>query len=237
MPKQILITRPEIDALETAKILNQKGYESFCESFLKIIYRDCKIPNLEKFETVIFTSRHAVHAFCQNTDERNISVLTVGDKTAEEAEKNNFKNIQSASGDLDDLVQLLSRNVSDKPYLYARGQEVSACLVGSLPKLDIEEVILYHTEKQQEISLGGAEMLKNMAFSHVLFYSKRTAESFVAAIEAHPQKLALFEGFKGAKALCLGSSMVEYLSVLPWRSIDVADKPNQEALLALLESA
>lgn len=236
MLRQILITRPEADALETSRILKQKGYESFSESFLNIVYRNVGIPDLEKFGAVIFTSRYGVYSFCQNTNKRDIPVFTVGDKTAAEAAKNNFQIIKSASGDLEDLVQLLTQAQADKPYLYCRGEHVSKSLIDQLPNTPISEIILYHTEKQQQISNKCAQLLIDSAFSHVLFYSKRTVESFVEAIQEHPQKTTLLEGLKTAKALCLGTSMVEYLSVLPWQSIDVADQPNQEALLALLES-
>ena len=237
MSSQVLITRPEVDADETAEILKQRGYDSFKESFLDVIYDDIEFPDLEKFDAVIFTSCQGVRAFCKNTNKRDISVYTVGDRTAEEASKNNFQNIQSAAGDLKDLIGLLEQVGQNKSLFYCRGREVSTSIVELLPYMNIEEVISYHTEKKQQISDDCVQLLLKASFSHVLFYSKRTAESFVDAIQAHPQKTALLDGLKAAKALCLGSSMVEYLSVLPWNSVEVADQPHQESLMALLKSA
>jgi len=238
MKQKVLITRPINDAQETANILRQKGYDVFCENFLTVHYHEIKIPDLNNFEGLIFTSRHAVRMLCQNTDQRDVPVFTVGDKTAEEASLNKFKDIKSAAGDVGDLVQLLNDNLkSVKPYLYARGRDVSAPLAEMLLGQDVNEIILYHTDKNDEISSDCLEMLQKHAFSHILFYSKRTAVAFAEVIEANPQKTALLDGLKEAKALCLGSSMVEYLSILPWQSIEVAQEPNQQALMALLPSA
>jgi uroporphyrinogen-III synthase len=99
----------------------------------------------------------------------------------------------------------------------------------------VTEKILYHTEKIEEIPDICVQSIIKGKFSHILFYSKRTAENFVSAMQNHTDFESLKEGLKMTQALCLGESMVQCLSVLSWQNVKVATEPNQESLLALFD--
>lgn len=234
MRGRVLITRPEVDANNFAEDIRQKGYEVSCEAFLNVIYDDISIPDLSQYSSLIFTSINGVRAFCQNTKDRILPVLTVGDKTQVEVRASGFEQTKSASGNVDDLIALLSKEQAEKPYLYCRGEHISRPLKEVVTGVSIEEIILYHTEKQQKISSGCAEIIKAGGFSHVLFFSKRTAESFVDCVLNHQDKEALESGLKSSKALCLGTSMIECVSILPWQEVRVASHSDSEGILALL---
>ena len=213
MKDVVLITRPEDDSTAIAYAVNQKGYPAFCEPLLDVVFYDIDLPDLKNYAALVFTSANAVRAFVQKSDVRHIPVFTVGDNTLEEVRRHDFQKYKSAQGDVDDLITLLSAEQIDGAALYVRGEVVSRPLQGMVEGLKIDEIILYHTEKAGKISQNCLELMADGTFSNVLFFSARTAETFADLVKG--ETLAK-EGLKGTKALCLGDSMVEYLSVLPW---------------------
>ncbi|HPF78125.1 MAG TPA: uroporphyrinogen-III synthase [Alphaproteobacteria bacterium] len=228
----VLITRPLKDAQEMAQSLRDKGYDVFCEPFIDVILHDHDISiSDDKYAGLIFTSVNGVRVYVQNTSARNITVYTVGDRTKAEAIAAGFSDITSAAGTVDDLAALLSAQKSPRPYLYIRGQEVAKPLNKMVDGAEVEEVILYHVDKKGEISSECRDAVAQGGVDYVLFFSTRTAQSFVDYI----RKEGLEEGLKTSKALCLGASMIEYVSELPWQEVRLAARPDREGILALLE--
>ncbi len=223
MPQTVLVTRPIEDAIETAALIQQKKYNVICEPLLKVIFHENSVEALEQYEGLVFTSRHGVRAFCHNVSGRSMPVWTVGDATKDLALQLGFKDVQSAAGNLDDLQAILPQ----KRLLYVRGEHISR----DLSVDHIDEKIIYHTEKQEEISSELLKAIEEHELSHVLFFSVRTAQAFAEIVI----KNSLQEGVEHTKALCLGDSMLKSLSVLPWCSIEVASQPNAASLLALLD--
>lgn len=232
MLRSVLITRPEADAKEIAALIEDKNYQVVCEPFLEVVYHETELPDLSSYGALVFTSANAVRAFCHNSAERNLAVFAVGDYTALEARAAGFEKIANASGNIDDLAKLLAQAPSDKPYLYIRGEHISKKLEITNANIAIEEAVLYHTEKKREISDHSLSLLVEGAFSHILFFSRRTAEGFIDIAQGQE---GLSEGLKSSKALCLGTSMVECLTVLPWADVQVAGHPTRQGMLALLD--
>ena len=63
-----------------------------------------------------------------------------------------------------------------------------------------------------------------------VFFSAETARHCVRLLRA----ARLHEAVRSVAALAIGQSTAVALQALPWRRIDVAAQPNQEAMLALL---
>lgn len=226
MNNHVLITRPTEDAENISKLVKQRGFQVTCEPFLEISIMDKPLNDLDMFGGVIFTSRNGVRAFCKNTTNRYLTAWTVGDSTRDLAIEMGFKDVQSAAGDLEALEVLLDDEFCEDELLYVRAQHVSR----DFERDGVREIILYDAEIKREISPDIQNLIKEGTLSHVLFFSKRTAEGFVKLAKAHQLEAGLSE----TKALCLGASMVESLSVLPWKAVEVAEKPNRDSLLAIL---
>ena len=233
MKNVVLITRPEDDSTTIAYAVNQKKYLAFCEPFLDVVFYDTELPNLENYGALVFTSANGVRAFVLKSERRDIPVFTVGDNTLEEVRCHDFATYKSAQGNVDDLINMLADENIEGSALYIRGEHISKQLDGAVSGLDINEFTLYRTEKPQQISPNCLDLLRQGIFSHVLFFSARTAETFVALISGDVQAVS---GLKRTKALCLGDSMIECLSVLPWQDIMVAAEPNRDGLLDLLQN-
>lgn len=227
MQKAVLVTRPMEDAGLLAKFLEEKGYKVVCTPFLKVVFHDKLLNDLEHYSGLIFTSRNAVRSFCHNEKNRLLPVYTVGDATQDLALELGFKDVQSASGSVRDLKAILPSHKADNPLLYICGAHISHDLSAE----GIQSETLYRTEKIDKIDKNTFNMIKEGVFSDILFFSTRTAEAFVNFI----LKNQLEQGVAHTKALCLGASMIKSLSVLPWKSVEVAKSPDRESVLALLD--
>lgn len=222
----LLVTRPQAQGHEARDALTKLGFTVDCQPLLNVTYHRIR-KDISRYKGLIFTSAHAVRAFCESYRVRDIAVFTVGDVTASVAKEAGFKSVQSASGALNDLEELLTENALVGDFLYVRGQDISREIEGD----SINEVIGYHTDLIEFIEEEVVRKLQEGHYSHVLFYSTRTAINFVTMMK----KYDLSESLKRIKALCLAPSMVESLSVLPWQEIVTAKQPNQGSLFELLK--
>lgn len=232
MAQKIIITRPQADAEILAEEMSAAGFESVIEPMLIIESITIDLPTLSPFDGFVFTSANGVRSFSALSTVRDKPVFTVGEKTAYEAMQAGFDNVQSAGCD----VSALAHYLEGKKGLYAhfRGQDVTQSLVDLLEgveTIEIKEFIVYQAVKESQISTKALKYMGNNEVSHVLFYSKRTAKTFVELLQNHECTSFV----QGIKALCLADSMVECLSVLPWKEIQVAQHPDQESMLGLLK--
>ena len=223
----VLITRPDGDSRQISNDIKAKGYDVLCVPFLNVILHEQQMDDLESYAGLIFTSRNGVRAYCQNTQKRDLPVWVIGDATADIARAEGFSNIHNAKGDVQDLEKILKNGRSETPFLYIRGRDVARDIEGK----NIQEKVLYHTEKIEQIDNAVMDSIEAGDFSHITFFSTRTAQAFIECVEAAGIK----NGLRRTKALCLGDSMLKSLSVLPWRSIEAADAPNRKSLLTLLD--
>jgi len=230
MEDVVLITRPEESAAETAYLLNQKGYLTFCEPMMDVVFHESALPDLDQFNALVFTSANAVKAYMLKTDRRDIMAYCVGDTTLQAVRKAGFVACKAAQGKVDDLIQLLEKETIDGEILYIRARDITQNL--AVNGKQVSEFILYHTEKTKEISKNCLDLLENGSISKVLFYSPRTSETFVEMVEKYGVKNAL----KQCQALCLGDPMIECITQLQWKHIHVAPSRDRDGMLQLLET-
>jgi len=230
MTGHVLLTRPVDLSQEIAHQIEEKGYKVSIQPFLEIAHQNPVKKDLDQYAGLIFTSQNAVHSFAEQYPERDIEIYTVGNQTTDTAKHHGFKTIQNADGHINDLEQLLLSNKTDKAFYYPRGEHISRPFD---PNINIESDIFYTAEALESINPEIEQQIINGEFSHITFFSKRTAENFSRIIKRT-------DGVKPAlhktKALCLSNSMIEFLQLLPWQSIEVSPSPNREGLLSLLNN-
>lgn len=229
MGKHVLITRPIEDAKELADEINALGYESTIQPFLMIESIAFTLPNIDDYDALIFTSANAIKAFCTAEKRRDITVYVVGANTQETAQKQGFLDIINSDGGVAELENLLNNQEKHKKLLYLRARDVSRPIQ---THHKIEEIIVYQSVTNNDIPSSIAESIKNGDFSHILFFSRRTAGHFSAFLN---DDKSLETGLNHTKALCLGDSMLEFLEQLPWQSIHIADTPNRRGMVELLK--
>lgn len=236
---RLIVTRPEADAWRTARALIRLGHEAILSPMLDIV-NDAKavIPERD-YQAILLTSSNAVRALAGRTARpfaAETPLLAVGDQTALEAKRAGFSGARSAGGALDDLVALAERDLSpaDGALLYATGKDRSGDLAARLETLgfEVESVTFYRAEAREELAGVAKDALTTDAVDGVLFYSRRSAAAFAAALKVAglaplAERIACF---------CLSAAVAEALSGVAAGKVLVAERADQLALFALVEA-
>ncbi|MEM8833746.1 MAG: uroporphyrinogen-III synthase [Pseudomonadota bacterium] len=233
---RILVTRPEPDNTELKRFIEQHGHHAYAAPMLAFKELDVVWPDLNDYDTVVTTSKNAVRLFSKNQENREIPLYTVGEQSAELARENGFATVVSGPGSVKGLIDVIQQEDFEKPLLYIRGEHITVDLKTFLYRHHVDELVIYEMLENIELPEDALRALENQDIDVVLFYSLRTAKSFFTAIENLSESDAVKEGLKRTIALCLGESVIEYVSKKHQGFIEKIDNPSQVQLLETLEN-
>ena len=231
-----LVTRPQQDATSLVAALEKRGVGAFIGPMLHItVLTDVQI-DLAGVQAVLFTSANGVRAFAALTSHRDIPVFAVGDRTGAAAEENRFLQVESAGGDVESLAELVLQRCkpTDGVILHPAGTAIAGDLAGRLTAAGfaVRRIVIYEARQAEGFSGEIRMALLDGEVDMVLFFSPRTAKTFV--------DLAKAEGLERAceklEALCLSEAVAEAADPIMWRRVLVAPKPTQNSLLATLDN-
>jgi uroporphyrinogen-III synthase len=237
MIMRLVVTRPQADSERTAAVLRARGHEVLVAPLLRVEPAAADLSG--SWGGVIITSANAPGVIAGNPACKalfKLPLFAVGQRSADAAREAGFADVTSAGGDVRDLVQLIAERHADAsaPLLYLAGEERAADLVAELVAHGIaaEMVVVYRAVTAPfppELSAA----LKAGEVDAVLHFSKRSAENYIAgARQAGIIELAL-----AVRHLCLSRPIAEPLSGAGAGSIAVAKRPDEAALIGLLEPA
>ena len=131
---RILITRPRDDAAGLAAKLTAAGHEVISEPMLEIRSLPDVVLDLEGVQAILFTSANGVRMFAALDGRRDLPAFAVGDSTARAARDAGFSQVESAGGDVDDLVRLVRERLQPAAgaVLHAAGRDVAGDLAGEV---------------------------------------------------------------------------------------------------------
>jgi len=234
---RILLTRPEPDALRTAARLTALGHRVLIDSLIAIELVAIDKPPAGPFAAVAVTSANAVRVaggMDQLAFLRTLPLYAVGNHSGEMARTAGFSNVIAADGDAAALAHLLTRRI--KPgsrVLYLAAEDRARDLADLLAPagIAVETVVLYRARPAAEFSAATMAVLTSAGLDVVLHYSPRSAAIFVALAE---QK-GLESEVIGLRHLCLSEAVAAPLVALG-ATVEIATRPEEEALLNLLQS-
>ncbi len=190
--------------------------------------------DLEGAYALIFTSANGVRAFRTISERRDLPVFVVGNATAEACGEAGFARIASADGDVEDLATLIRRSCEpgDGRLIHIAGNVAAGNLTSGLATsgYDVVRAPLYQARPASALSQAGKTALQQGRIDVALFFSPRTAATFVNLARA----AGLEEACRGIDAVCLSPAVAKRASELPWRSLSIAAQPTQTALLDAL---
>lgn len=232
MNSYILITRPEEEARALADEVRALGFAPLIEPMLLIAPLDTALPDLTRYQALVFTSANGARALAGRSEDRSHPVYCVGDATAEAARALGWRQVLSAGGDAKDLIAQLAGAKLDPamPLLHAAGADIARVI--KAPGLAIERLALYKAEAARVLSAGLLQIIDEGRLAAALFFSARTAETFTGLLAGSGRT----EAAKTIKSLCLGDSVVKSLAPLKWRDVQVAARPDSGGMLALLRA-
>src|SRR5689334_21297294 len=106
---RILVTRPQADGAEIARLLAARGHQALLAPLLEPCFPDGppleEGPALDGVTAILATSANGVRALARRTARRDLSIYAVGPQTAQEARRAGFSSVHSADGDATALAQ------------------------------------------------------------------------------------------------------------------------------------
>jgi uroporphyrinogen-III synthase len=233
---RVLVTRPREEAESLAAALAARSVSPVIEPMMQVHYHLATALDLATVQAILCTSANGVRALARVTGERRLPLFAVGEATAARARAEGFDVVESAGGAVADLVCLVTERLRPQNggLLHAAGDVVAGDLVGALRArgFEIERSVLYEARPVGALSASAVCALRSGTIDLALFFSSRTAAIFV--------RLANIAGVvpycRTITALAISADADTILAGLPWRNRLVSKRPNQPALLNVLDS-
>jgi uroporphyrinogen-III synthase len=229
--KHVLITRPEPGATQTANRVMALGCVPMIAPVLTVAIRVMKAP--KRVAAILLTSRNAVAA-CP-VALHDCPVFAVGAATADCARQAGFNHVCSADADATALAALVASRLrpADGTLFLPAGQGQGFDLAAILRQsgFSVTRRVAYQAVGVPMLPEVADEGLRHGKVASALFFSGETSRHFVRLL--HAKKL--IEAVRNVEAVSISDKAAMPLRSLPWRRINVAAKPNQDAMLALLK--
>jgi uroporphyrinogen-III synthase len=232
---RILVTRPLEDGREIAPRLAERGHQPLLAPLLEPRFEDGPLLEeqgeaLKDVQALLATSANGVRAFIHRSARRDLPVFAVGPQTAQEARAAGFTDVRSADGDAKALAEATRRWAArEGVLLHVCAQDAPGTLAESLSAsgFPVRRCPLYTIEPAQSLSPEAQAALDQGGLDAVMFFSPRTARIFGALSHALPTQ--------GLTVFCISRATAQVLTPSRFAKIAVAEKPNQDAMLALVE--
>jgi uroporphyrinogen-III synthase len=228
----VLVTRPEPGGAETAARLAALGWTSILAPALVLAPRPFAMPPAQ---ALLLTSRAAARALPAPAP---IPVLAVGEATAAEARNAGWSDVRAAGGTAENLAQLAASMLDPAagPLLLAVGQGYSLDLAADLRSRGFRVIrrIAYAAEPAAGLPETARSALAEGRVTAILFHSPRSALCAINLI----RDAGLAAAAQGVEVLAISRRVAETAAaaIAPqaWRSVRIATRPEEDALLALL---
>ncbi len=227
---KILITRPQEDGKEIARHLAERGHQALLAPLLTPRFHDGPEPDLKGVQAILATSANGIRAFVRRSARRDFSVFAVGPQTAEEARKSGFTEVRNADGDAKALALAATLWAAKKGVLlHVCGEDAPGTLAENLALrgFKVRRCPLYAIEPATSLPDEARAALQDRALDAAMFFSPKSARIFGRLADGLPTE--------DLTALCISPATAQALSPTPFARIAVAAKPNQTAILALLD--
>jgi len=232
-----LITRPAEDAKSLQAELRRRGIAVVHEPMLTIARMTDVAIDMSGVQGLLFTSSNGVRAFARLSDQRDLPAFAVGDATARACRDAGFSNVHSASGDVDALANYVIRHCRplEGRLVQIAGTVSAGDLAGALRAAGfiIDRIPIYEAQTAKALSPGTVTALKSGRIDAVLFFSPRTASTFVSLARI----AGLDDACRNINAYCLSPAVAKRAGALPWKRVTIAAEPTQTALLETLGSS
>jgi uroporphyrinogen-III synthase len=228
---QVLLLRPESQAAASAVRLNALGHETLIAPVLSIEATGAPPPP-GPFEAVVATSSNALPALRKiDGGIPALPVFTVGVRTGMALTEAGFDNVASAT-DAWSLARLIIDRIKPGRLLLVAGRDRKPEPEGSLREAGFDVAIweTYRASAAGSLSKPARTALASHKLGAVLHYSRRSAETALVLA----RKAGLEAEFAGIRHLCLSVDVAEGLQGLAGVALEVASRPDEDALLALL---
>ena len=231
---RLLLTRPRGESERLAKELSARDVDCLIAPLMEIVPMALQLSLETGYQAVILTSGNAVEALVSSGLDPATPIFCVGDATARRLASTDFSDVRSASGDSEDLVALICRDLvaGQDAILHLSGTMIAIDIGSSLNNagFQVDRRVVYRAQPINAFTKTTVKALGTGLVDGVLLYSPQSARLLVerlrhAALEAVTAEMTVY---------CISRSVADAAGTLTWRKVAVASRPNQLDLLALL---
>jgi len=229
---KILVTRPRAEGEEIAARLAEMGHQALLAPLLEPRFLEGPEPALDDVQAILATSANGIRALIRRTRRRDVPVFAVGPQTAEEASRAGFTDVRSADGDAVALAEAAARWAKPEAVLlHICGEDAPGTLADTLAArgFAVRRAVLYGMAAAAELPPEARNALEEGRLDAVMFFSPKTARLFLTLAEGLP--------IAGLTAFCISPATAGALASGIFAQVRIADRPNQAAMLALVNRA
>jgi len=232
---RLLITRAAEEADSLAALLGGKGHDCLVAPLIEIVPRPGVTIDAAGVQGFLVTSANGARALGRATGRRDLPVWAVGDASARCAADLGFTAVHSADGDVEALAALVADKArpQDGRLVHAAAATLAGDLAGRLRAAGfaVDSLTLYDSVTATALPPAAAQALATRAFDGILFFSPRTAATFVTLARSSEADLAT------GTAYCLSAAVAAVVAPLGFGRVLVAARPTQADLIALIDGA
>ena len=238
-PKKLalLLTRSIKQSNELKKCINLKNFNFFNCPMLKIKpikLTKSQIKEIKVADAIIFSSANAVNISRNYLNSFSNKVFCVGDDTKSACLKNNIKNVSSSDGNVNDLINLITKKIKDRSkklvYISAKQTAVNLPLILKSKKIYVKKIVIYESKKIKTIQKPILNLIRLNKLNFITFFSKKTAQAFNELIS----KYKLHKYLSSIECISLSKEIEELLKKNNFRKYYVCSNPDRESFLKLL---
>jgi uroporphyrinogen-III synthase len=234
---RVVITRPETDGERTAATLRARSHEVLLAPLMRVEPIAADLSGA--WSAIIITSANAPAALAANPAHQALMtrpLFAVGRRSADAARAAGFTDVNSADGDVRDLVRLIAERQAGAtaPWLYLAGENRAVDLVYELAVHGIAaEMRVVYRAVPAPFPPALIEALQAGAVDAVLHFSRRSGENYLAGARA----AGIAEAALTPPHYCLSAQIAAPLIAAGAARVTVAPRPEEAALIALLPSS
>lgn len=234
---RVLVTRAEPEAARTAAALAARGAEAVIAPLFTAEGVEATI-DAQGLAGLVVTSPRTPRFLPAGlvAAMAHKPAYAVGDRTAATLQDLGFTDVRSASGDVDALARLVAGQPVNGTVLHAGGEDRAGDLAGALAHHDVpvRTATVYRMVAVQDWPDAARQSLQAGDVDAVLHYSPRAAATFarLATGDAATQ-----DGARKLLHVCLSRAVAERLDPLAPPRVVVAERPDEDSLLAGLFDA
>jgi uroporphyrinogen-III synthase len=238
-PKKLtfLLTRSMKQSNELKKNINLKNFNFLNCPMLKIKpikLTKNKIKEIKVADAIIFSSANAVNISSNYLKSFPNKIFCVGKDTKTECFKNNIKNVSSSDGNINDLINLITKKIKDRSkklvYISAKQTAVNLPLILKSKKIYVKKIVIYESKKIKTIQKPILDLIRLNKLNFVTFFSKKTAITFNQLI----LKYKLQRYLMNMECISLSNSIEQIAKKNNFKKYYVSSNPDRKSFLKLI---
>ena len=229
----VIIVRAQPGAAKTRAGVEALGYSAVSSPVLTLQSDpNVQLPPIERFSGLVFTSANGARFFAEKYSDRSLPAWCVGPATATAAEEAGFETVHESSGNAVALAAFIASTIAppDKPLLHVANAAAKGDFKREMKmrRYKVRFAPLYRAARAPKLDEGVKAAMTADRDCIILIHSAKGAEAFHALAGSLPKS--------GAHIVAISSVAARPLRDKGYKSIHIAARPNENALMRTLQS-